>query len=191
MKKIILISITIVLLGLTFSANKLNAQCDCPQDIPPTNIPWTVEGPHYIFIYDDEGDHCVFEAYYCWRKILDYYPSPEIQVVVCKYSPTEDCNENFNLSVWEIYKKLGIKIIELNPDNLDWPAPPCPYGYPYYSVVTFGCYDVYDETPCGGLVYCKYLFEVCMSAGQRITKPLGATTVGDECPVGCDNKCGD
>lgn len=165
------------------------SQCLCPTDIPPTHVPWNPMGPVYVTIMDDNWKFCEFEVYYCWRTYQDPAPSPWIDVFVCSFTPTANCNENFSLSISKIYKRLGEKIIELNPNNLDWPAPPCPQVYPYYAVKTFGCYDNLDGFPCGGSVYCEYLYEVSLCQGQRIVTQIGLGSIGGNCPFGCSSGC--
>jgi hypothetical protein len=188
MKKLFLTTAFILLLGLFVNPKAMYATCQCPTDIPPTDVEWISEGSTTITIYDDNGRSCTFEVYYCWR-LIGGYPSPApaaIEVFICDYDQIEPCNPNFTLSVFGINDRLLYYIIANNPDDLDWIGPPCPITVPNYAGYLFGCYD--GNNPCGSSVYCVHKYKVCYTNGVRTVTEDGWAQIGD-CVDPCTDVC--
>jgi hypothetical protein len=192
MKKYFLTTVLFVLVGLFINTNNL-LSCQCPSDIPPTNVSWTSQGPVYIEIDDGNGHYCTFEVYYCWRQYAPVGPIPLLPVVeiwICDYDQTEECDEEFALAVWKISKKLAERIIVLNPNQLNWYYTPCQDpAFPNFATFSFDCWDLLNN-PCGS-TYCRISYDVRICQGQVLMEELGRERIGQGCSGNCTSHCED
>ena len=180
-----------VLLVSFFSMNQnALAQQGCPPDgaIPP-NIPW-IDGGGTIVSITVNGITCDYKVGYCWRNIGDV--EPMIEVYVWDVSPIDiNCFNQIQPppSGPELLKLAAYALIKQNPDNNQWPCPPCPTTEPNYRFYYDNCW--YNGSPCaGGNSYCRTELEVCCDGnGNRITNTLNSFVIGDDCVSPCEPQC--
>ena len=149
----------------------INAKSQCPAQFDPyPNIPWTNQGC-VIMMVSYNGTWCETNVCYCWRNVG--ISAPFIEIYVNSHVLT---NPNCTNMPWqERCTWAGIQLIKSNPNNSNWPCPPCPSDLPNYNIYVGACLDTYGLPCSNGRTYCKQTYIVCCDpqTGVRSANSVG------------------
>lgn len=188
MKKYLLLFAVLLSLG----ASKVYAQClpDTLPTNPACKTSWVSETTTMLVTVN--GVTCSWTITYCWRTWGCISPTTDIYVVNVTVPTPPPCNQ-VGITPWGYLKIAGANILQKNPNNLDWPCPPCDpnstgiiNGQVYYGA----CYS--GNIQCAAVAWCQNKYYLCCDpdTGERILTYIGAEAIGD-CVIGggCDTHC--
>lgn len=170
----------------------VNAQT-CPNDLAPTNIPWSWNCAYYSMQWPN-GNTCETWICYCYRTVngkTQIYLSSVGAAAPCPGTGSEWTVEELSL----IFTNATRVLIEDN--NLTGPCPLCPNGLEIEVINSFCAKAVQDSggnwsmQVCSGSGYCLKTWRKCCDVHGNMTITLVSTTSSGTttCAVGCSAVC--